>query len=119
MASSLRMGLETALTFSRDVDAALFSLCDQPELESRHLIQLVDTFLSSDHAVVASTYDGHLGAPTLIQRTHFSALAHLTGDEGARRLIKSLPPSAVATVDAPELAWDIDTPDDLRRVSDR
>ena len=84
LASSLRTGLQTALTFSRQVDTVLFTLCDQPALRSEMLQSLLTRRSETGCSVVAARYNGHPGAPALLERIHFGALAHLTGDDGGR-----------------------------------
>ncbi|MCF3651195.1 nucleotidyltransferase family protein [Synoicihabitans lomoniglobus] len=116
VASSLRAGLTTVNEFSRQIGSVLFTLCDQPALSSPALQALWAVRRQTGKSVVAASYGGHPGAPALIDRKHFGALAHLTGDEGARRLIKSLPPDQLGLVERPELALDIDTPEDLARL---
>ena len=69
---------------------------------------------ASTGRIVAARYAGRLGAPALFTREHFAALAALTGEEGARDLIHA-DPTRVAAVDLPELAHDLDTPEDLIR----
>lgn len=116
LASSLRTGLQTALTFSHQLDAILFTLCDQPALGRDVLESLLNRRALSRRSVVAARYGGHPGAPALLHRRHFGSLAHLTGDEGARKLILNLPPEDVDLVDHPALSLDVDTPDDLTRA---
>ncbi|HEX2099747.1 MAG TPA: nucleotidyltransferase family protein [Candidatus Synoicihabitans sp.] len=115
MASSLRAGLATAQQFTRRLEAVVFALCDQPAFSNQTLVQLLEARARLGTSVVAASYDGHLGAPALITRPHFPALAGLTGDEGARQLFAQLPAGSVASVAMPELGIDIDTPDDLAR----
>ena len=78
--------------------------------------RLVDAFEQRRTGVVAARYDGHPGAPAILSREHFDALGQLTGDHGARKLFSQLPNEALTTIDLPELAIDIDTPEDLRRL---
>lgn len=116
VASSLRTGLETVQRFTRQVDAVLFVLCDQPALDPAMLGQLLARRASGPGSVVMARYGGHPGAPTLIGARHLPALAHLVGDQGAKQLINTLPPHEVELVDLPALAWDIDTPADWAQV---
>jgi molybdenum cofactor cytidylyltransferase len=54
-----------------------------------------------------------LGIPAVVPGAWFEDLdAH--GDQGFRDRLRRLPSDAVFRFDAPELARDIDTPDDLR-----
>jgi molybdenum cofactor cytidylyltransferase len=66
--------------------------------------------------VVASCCEGALVLPALFGRPLFPALLSLRGEEGPRRLLKTF---ESVTVDWPEGALDLDTPDEvLRRVGD-
>jgi molybdenum cofactor cytidylyltransferase len=116
MASSLRTGLATLQQFSRRIDAALFALCDQPAFSAAAIERLLQERAASGASVVAARYGGHLGAPALIAREHFPELAHLVGDEGARQLFQRLPPESIKAIDLPELALDLDTPEDVQRL---
>lgn len=116
MASSLRTGLAALQQFSRNTEAVIFALCDQPAFSAPALERLIAERASTGASVVAARYGGHLGAPALITREHFPILAHLEGDEGARQLFARLPPNAIRAVDLPELALDLDTPEDLARL---
>ncbi len=116
MASSLRAGLGVLNAFSLRVDAAVIALCDQPAFTTDVIARLLSAQRETGCTLVAARYGGHLGAPALFTRAHFAALTALTGDEGARKLIAQAPPASVAALDLPELALDLDTPDDVARV---
>jgi CTP:molybdopterin cytidylyltransferase MocA len=111
MASSLRTGIATLQQFSRRIDAAVVTLCDQPALKTAHLVQLIEVHRATGHDIVAARYNGRNGAPALFSRKHFPALSLLTGEEGARSLLNS-PSTPVHPLDLPELAVDLDTPAD-------
>ena len=111
MASSLRAGVMTLHQFSRALDAALIALCDQPAFSAEVIAQLVAAQRATGRSIVASRYAGRHGAPALFLREHFSALASLTGEEGARALLNDRP-EHVAAVDLAALALDLDTPAD-------
>ncbi len=111
MASSLREGIGTLQQFSRRLDAALIALCDQPAFSAQVVARLLAAQQATGRGVVAVRYAGRNGAPALFRREHFATLTHLTGEEGARELLNGRP-DVVATVDLPELAVDLDTPED-------
>ncbi len=111
MASSLRTGIAILQQFSRSLDAALVALCDQPAFNTRVIDQLVSTQRATSRSIVASRYLGRNAAPALFLREHFPTLAALTGEEGARALLNA-DPERIATIDAPDLARDLDTPAD-------
>jgi CTP:molybdopterin cytidylyltransferase MocA len=114
MASSIREGIGSLRQFSRTIDAAILALCDQPAFSGETVGRLLRAQRETGRGIVAARYAGRLGAPALFTREHFAALAALTGEEGARDLIHA-DPTRVAAVDLPELAHDLDTPEDLIR----
>jgi molybdenum cofactor cytidylyltransferase len=116
MASSLRTGLLTLQQFSRRLSAVLFLLADQPALAPAILERMLAERRRTGSSVVTAHYEGHPGAPALIGREYFGTIAGLTGDEGARQLFHRLPPGMLVAVQAPELAVDIDTPEDVARL---
>jgi molybdenum cofactor cytidylyltransferase len=115
MASSIRTGITTLQQFSRGLDAALVALCDQPAFSADTIVRLLSAQQASGRSIVASRYSGRQGAPAVFLREHFATLGALTGEEGARALLNG-DASRVATVDLPELAFDLDTPEDYAAV---
>jgi CTP:molybdopterin cytidylyltransferase MocA len=111
MASSLRAGVSLMQQFSRAIDGVFIALCDQPAFS----VAIIDRFLevqqATQRSIVAARYSGRNGAPAFFLREHFSALTNLTGEEGARALLNQNP-DRVASIDLPEFAVDLDTPED-------
>lgn len=118
MASSIRAGVATLQQFSRHLDAALIALCDQPAFSAEAIARLLAAQRDSGRSIVAARYSGRHGAPALFLREHFPALTALTGEEGARTLLNG-DPGRVAGVEMPELAVDLDTPEDVAAVLGR
>jgi molybdenum cofactor cytidylyltransferase len=85
MASSIRTGVAWAET--QDCDGVLVMVCDQPHLETGHLDELIARFTVTG-AIVGSEYAGTVGVPAVFPRSELSALAALTGDRGARGLLR-------------------------------
>lgn len=111
MSTSLKVGESAALKLAPDLDALIFMVCDQPFVSSALLLELLNTRRVSGNSIVASAYEGILGTPALFGRETFLALRELTGDAGARRLIKQFG-DQVASVDFPKGHIDIDTKND-------
>jgi molybdenum cofactor cytidylyltransferase len=88
MASSLRAGL-SALLKEAGLEAVVVTLCDQPEVTSSLLDQIVLAYKTSCSEIVACDYGNVIGVPALFARSLFPALTLLQGDEGARRVIRS------------------------------
>jgi molybdenum cofactor cytidylyltransferase len=112
MAASIREGITTLQQFSRRLEGAIIALCDQPAFSADTIARLIATHRASGRSIVAARYSGRHGAPALFLREHFSTLAHLTGETGARALLNDTP-GLVAAVDMPEFAVDLDTPADV------
>ena len=111
MAASIRCGLAA---LPAGVSACLIMLCDQTAVDEQDLRRLVEAWLAAPECVAAAQYAGTLGVPAIFPPACWPGLRTLSGDQGARALIASLP--AVTTVSIPHAARDIDTPADLREL---
>jgi molybdenum cofactor cytidylyltransferase len=110
LASSLRVGVAS---LPHDITAALILLPDQPFVPLEHLQALVDTQAKTGAQLVFSSYQGILGAPTLIHASLFEQVQTLSGNTGARALIKEGVSVAQVVLEA---SIDIDTPEDARKL---
>ncbi len=116
MASSMQAGLSQVLLLHPDIESIIIMLCDQPFVNSKLLLHLVEHQVISGKAIVASSYDNTLGPPVLFTRSCFKNLFALAGNEGAKKLIL-LYAEQVAEVCFEEGKYDIDTPNDLETLS--
>ncbi|MDB4957164.1 MAG: hypothetical protein JWO36_4733 [Myxococcales bacterium] len=113
IASSIRTGVRWAE--STNAGALLIVLGDQPLVTGEHLASLRDAWLAGA-PIAASRFTGILGAPAIFDRSRWSQLARLEGDQGAGRLLRG---GDVIGVDWPDGALDIDTQDDVRALASR
>lgn len=111
MASSIRAGITMLQQFSGSLDGALITLCDQPTFSATMIRRFVETQRATGRSIVAARYSGRNAAPALFLRQHFPTLAGLTGEAGARHLLNG-DAAEVAAIELPELALDLDTPED-------
>lgn len=88
--------------------------CDQPRLTAGVLTALIERFAAGGAAAVACGYGGTVGPPVLFAPATFDRLSALTGDRGAKRVLRGC--AAVAVVDFPGGDLDVDTDEDLRRA---
>lgn len=112
MSASLKLGLDA---LDSSCASGMIVLIDQPALDAEHLCALRESWLLNPDHAVASGYAGTIGVPAILPRTWFAAIQLQQGDRGARELLRARG-DEVHVVDAPPLARDIDTPDDLARV---
>ena len=112
--SSLKVGLGA---LDPTTEAVLFLLGDQPQVTTETIDALLRAFRETGGPIVAAEYGGQLGNPVLFGRELFSDLARLSGDEGARVLLRS---QAAKVVRVPvangEPPRDIDTEADYAAV---
>ena len=117
-------GLSTSISsgiakMTGNFDGLLVCLGDMPLVRSQTIDRLIDAFeqAESRRAIVVPKHDGRRGNPVLWGYDHFEALAGLTGDRGARRLIAANPGDVVAVdVDDPGVVLDADTQDGLAEL---
>ncbi len=112
MSGSVRLGVECARTMG--ATAVLIALADMPCVTAAHVRRLLDAG-GADDAVVASSDGTKPTPPALFGRGRFDALLGLTGDAGARDLLRG---GRHVTTDSAELV-DIDTLEELRALRDR
>ena len=106
-----------AKTLAHVADAVLLLFADQPLITAHHLRALIDAWSGSDNEIVATAYSGTIGPPVLFPRGAFAALGNLSGDTGARNVLRD-PRFDVRTIPFEDAAIDIDTPADLERIAD-
>jgi molybdenum cofactor cytidylyltransferase len=115
MASGIVAGLSHLLSRQPAMSAVIISVCDQPFISSKLLLQLITTHQASGKGIVACAYAGSMGTPVLFGQPYFQQLLKLTGSKGANRLLRQHP-ADLATVDFPDGHIDIDTADDLSKL---
>ncbi len=114
LSTSLKTGLAA---LPSDLDGALILLGDMPRIGPALLDRLIDGFSTAPGIdAVVPVHGGRRGNPALIGRGLFGPAASLTGDEGARRLLRNI---GVLEIDVSDeaVALDIDHPDALWRTA--
>ncbi|MBC2670132.1 NTP transferase domain-containing protein [Novosphingobium piscinae] len=95
--------------------ALLVVLADMPLVGPATLARLVA--LAATHGLAATRYpDDRRGVPACFAARHFAAMAALSGESGARDLLRRCPAAALVTPSADELL-DVDRPADLAQVA--
>jgi len=105
-----------AKSLAQTADCMLILLADQPLISEDHLNALLSAWSGDDEEIVATAFAGTQGPPVLMPRGAFSDLARLEGDTGARQLLEN-PDYRLTTVWFDPAAIDIDSPDDLDRLT--
>ncbi len=115
MSTSIATGLRQMRAETPDIQSVLIALVDQPLLDSNYYNKLINIYIGNSFKIVSSKYSGRMGVPALFDRDYFENLMNLTGQEGARRLLRGevIP---VGEVSAEELAVDLDTKAEYERI---
>ncbi|MVM29829.1 NTP transferase domain-containing protein [Spirosoma sp. HMF4905] len=112
IASSLRVGVNTLADIA--VDFFLVVLTDQPYVTASLLRQLITRQQQTGRGIVACRYGeaDHLGVPALFDIRYGPEFMNLSGDMGARKLIKQYAGDC-AEIPFPLAAIDLDTVQDV------
>ena len=109
MASSVRLGVACAR--QQGAQAVVIALADMPRVTATHIHRLLDAAEGS--AAVVSSSDGVAPRPpALFGHDLFDELEAVTGDQGARELIRR----GKHVVMAPAELIDVDTPEELEEL---
>ena len=117
MGSSLAAGIR-AISPLPEIREVMIVLADQVKLSSDALCQLLDAYRASGKSMAVSVFEDGSGPPSVFGRRWFEELTQLSGDEGAKPLVKAHP-TALLRVAIPEAAVDVDTWEDWERRGDR
>jgi molybdenum cofactor cytidylyltransferase len=115
MASGIVIGLKNAIRLNKELQNVIITVCDQPFVSSSLFQQLFQKQNESAKHIVASAYADTIGTPALFTIKYFDGLMGLTGDQGAKGLLKKYSED-LATVDFPDGYIDIDTQEDYENL---
>jgi molybdenum cofactor cytidylyltransferase len=103
MASSIACGVEA----SADADGWAIFLADMPCIKPSTVQLLAENW--SAHAVTLPTYRQQSGHPVIFSKHWYARLCALTGDQGARKLLRDNPHVFHVETDDAGVCLDIDT----------
>ena len=110
--TSLKAGLAAV---EDRAEAVVFLLGDQPRLEPAIIDQLIASYRASGGQIVVPVYGGTRGNPVLFSRLTYPLLHALTGDQGARPILRERADLVIELpVEASAPPADIDTWEDYR-----
>jgi len=109
MGGSISLGVAA---IGPDSDGLLILLCDQWCLNNGDLQELKATWRSNPERIIVAKAKGKYMPPVIFPRGCFEALHHLSGDQGARKVLESHP-GLITSVPMENAAFDLDTPSQL------
>ena len=112
MSSSIRLGCEL---LSDDCDQLLVLLADQVLVSTSELETLIARAVDGGSACAG--FSETVGPPAVFSRAWYPDLLTLNAENGAKKLLND-PAKQVAIVPMKSAGWDIDSKDDLERLTD-
>lgn len=99
--------------------SVMFLLGDQPLIDASAINTLLTAFEHSNKDICLPVRGKNRGNPTIFTRKYYKAIKRLTGDTGARRIIRSNPTDVHEFFTRnPAYFYDIDTQADLTRLTE-
>ncbi|MFT3883303.1 MAG: nucleotidyltransferase family protein [Gemmatales bacterium] len=109
MASSLRCVTQVAM--DSDASGLLVVLGDQYAITSDDLQDVYQFWIrSGGRKACRAHFEKYYGPPVILPRSSFHNTMKLTGDEGARHILRSFPPDELINIPMVNAALDIDDP---------
>ncbi|HUI09522.1 MAG TPA: nucleotidyltransferase family protein, partial [Bacteroidota bacterium] len=109
IASSIRAGVGAV---HASADGVILAVCDQVRIAPAHFDALIRAAEAAPGCAAASFYGGAPGVPAWFPRPLFGELMALSGDTGAKSVLRAQAGSLVM-IDWPAGAVDIDTAEDI------
>ena len=111
---TIRLGLAEMA----EMDGCMLCVADQPYCTRESMEVLLQLFRENPDRICRLSFRGQPGNPAIFPRALFAEISALTGDTGAREVIRRYPDRVLMleTADAEEL-HDIDRPEDLPSTS--
>ncbi|MNY39012.1 MobA-like NTP transferase domain protein [compost metagenome] len=91
MSSSISAGLTNLLAQDNTLQQLIIAVSDQPFISSEIFENLIKKQKQTGKFMVASSYAQTVGSPALFNRKYFDELLSLSGNEGAKHLLKQYP----------------------------
>lgn len=115
LAGSVRVAAQELAAHDR---ATLLVTCDQPALEVVHLQALLDAARHAPSGSAATRLGDRVGIPAVVAPTLLHAAMAMQGDRGLRDALNAAGADVIAC-DAPDLGFDVDTPEDVTSAVSR
>ncbi len=113
MLTSVQVGIKDLGT---EVEAILIVLGDQPQIEGRVVVQILEHFEGNHHPLIVPSYHMHRGHPWLLARPYWEEVMALKPPSTLRDFLNTYQDHIeYLTVDTPRILQDLDTREDYTR----
>jgi len=113
LSNSIAKGVSS---LGHDVSAVLIFLVDQWQLTTENLIDLISNWQQQPEKIHIASTDNRISPPVIFPRCYFKDLIKLTGDDGAKKVIKDNM-NQVNLSEMPSAFVDLDTPKQLKALN--
>jgi molybdenum cofactor cytidylyltransferase len=112
MLDSIKIGIRV---LPADIDAALITLGDQPQIQPNVIRDIVQCFNETGSTLIVPSFQMRRGHPWLINRIYWEEILALRPDESMRTFLSRHPQEIhYLSVDTSSILMDLDTPDDYQ-----
>ena len=118
LSSSIKLGIENLIKIAPNIAGSIISLADQPFVTTNHINLFAEKFYQSNDLIIAAEYNEARGVPAIFAREVFDDFNEISGDKGAKVIMEKWRES-LTTINLPEAAFDIDTPQDFERLNEK
>ena len=116
MGDSLAYGIQQICKSNPNIDGFLISLIDQPLVSASHYSAMRARFEKGKNQIIASESDsGWVGVPVLFDAYYSAQLQSLSGEEGAKVILKKNTVNTIA-IKAGHTLIDMDTPEVYQKL---
>lgn len=117
LGKSIACVAEYVLNSKENIDGLLIVLADQPLVTSAFINRMIETSYVNLNGIIATEYNAHKkGVPALFHKRYFKELSKLSGDDGAKSMLKKHSVSVLTLI--PDFDnIDIDTKSDYERYT--
>ena len=98
------------------IEAAILAVGDQPLLGPQSIDALIAAHGVTGAPIVAADYGDHRGTPLLLHRSVWPLAQRISGDQGARALLRGHAYEIATVAVPPQAGADVDTWDDYARL---
>lgn len=116
--TSLKLG-SRALLRDEEIEAMIVFLGDQPFISFENIDKAIKAWEGNPQKIVCLRYKNQKGHPTILGKSWMKKLSNLTGDYGARELIKANPQSVLWIEGDETCVVDLDTPEDYEKFKNK
>ncbi len=115
LGNSIAFGVQQLMNKAIVPDAVLICLADQPLVTTAYLNELIATYQTTSKTIIATQYKNKPGVPALFDKSVFEQLSQLTGDEGAKHILRQNSKDRI-TLEGEERIRDIDTKQEYEKL---